>query len=95
MRPGGVVVDSPGFDNAAGVGQVGEPVFVEAFISEFAVEGLDKGVLERLAGINEVQTHALAITAADRVIASRSFSSTLKQSKELEAASFGLIASVG
>ncbi len=36
----------------------------------------------------------VVVTAADRVIASRSFSSTLKQSKELEAASFGLIASL-
>ncbi len=56
-----VVVDPPGFDNSAGVGQVEEPVFVEAFILEFAVEGLDKGVPDRLVGIDEVQAHALAI----------------------------------
>ena len=36
MRSLGVVVDAPSFDDAAGVGEVDEPVFVQAFDAEFS-----------------------------------------------------------
>ena len=36
----GVVLDSPGFDDAAGMGEADEPVFVQALVAELAVEAL-------------------------------------------------------
>ena len=40
-----VVVDPPGFDFLLRVRQVGKPVFVEALVSEAAVETFDESVL--------------------------------------------------
>ena len=40
---------SPSSDGLPGIGQILEPVFVQAIVSEGAVEALDKAVLHRLA----------------------------------------------
>ena len=47
MGPLGVVVDPPGLDDLAGILEIEEPVFVEAFIAEPAVEAFDESVLGR------------------------------------------------
>ena len=38
MRPGGVVVDPPGFDDLNGLLQVGEQVLVQALVAQPSVE---------------------------------------------------------
>ena len=60
MGPAGVVVDPPGLDDLAGIVEIEEPVLVEAFIAEPPVEGFDKGVLGWLAGLDEIEPHAIA-----------------------------------
>ena len=45
-----VVVDPPGFDDASGIIQPIEEVFVEALIAQATIEALDEGVLGGLAG---------------------------------------------
>ena len=47
MRPVGVVLDSPGFDNDLSLEQRGELLEVEQLVADPAVEGLDEGVLPR------------------------------------------------
>lgn len=47
VRAAGVVVDPPGLGDAAGIVDVEEPVLVDAFIAEPAVEGFDEGILGR------------------------------------------------
>lgn len=47
-----VVVAPPCFDDGACFGKVAEEVFVQAFVAKPAVEGLDEGVLHRLARRN-------------------------------------------
>jgi hypothetical protein len=44
MRPAGVVVDPPVFDDAAGSGQAAEQMLVEAIVAEAAVRALDEGL---------------------------------------------------
>ena len=45
-----VVFAMPASDDRGGMGEAYEPVLVQAFISEVAVEGLDIGVLVGFAG---------------------------------------------
>ena len=61
MRPDVVVVVSPGIDGLPGIGQILEPVFVQAIVSERTVETLDKRVLHGFAGLNEVQLRSTAL----------------------------------
>lgn len=61
MRARGVVVIPPAPDLVAGVLQGPEPVQVEAFVPEPAVEGLDVGVLDGLAWLDEAQADAGAL----------------------------------
>ena len=61
VRPDGIVVQPPGFDQLFGFFQIAEPVLVQAFVPQPAVEALDVRVLDRLAGLNEVQLHSLAV----------------------------------
>ena len=56
-----VVFTAPRFDQGLGVGQGRKPVFVQAFVAEALVEGLDVGVLVRLAGFNETQGQPLRV----------------------------------
>ena len=53
VRPVGVVLDPPGFDNDLGLEQGGELLDVEQLVADAAVEGLDEGVLPWRAGLDE------------------------------------------
>ena len=61
MRAFCVVVDPPVFDDLARFCDTGEPVLVQAFLSETPIETFDVRVLGRLAGIDEVQLHTVII----------------------------------
>ena len=50
-----VVFSAPGFDHCSRMKQVGEPVLIEAFVAQPAVETLDARILVRLAGLDESQ----------------------------------------
>ena len=55
----GFAVDPPRFDGPLRIGQAGEPMLVEAFVAEGAVEALDERVLGRFARMIEVQHHVM------------------------------------
>ncbi len=55
MRAFGVVVVAPSAYFLAGVAQRAEPVQVQAFVPELAVEALDEGVLNGLARFDEAR----------------------------------------
>ena len=50
-----IVVLPPRLHDLAGIAEAEEPVLVEAFVAQPAVEALAVGVLDRLAGVDEVQ----------------------------------------
>ena len=54
-----IVFLPPGFDEAAGFSQGGEPVLIEAFVAELAVEAFDERILCGFAWGGEVQLHAV------------------------------------
>ena len=56
MRAAHVVVDPPCLDQLASLGQRLEPVQIEAFVTQRAVERLDVRIVGRLAGPGEVET---------------------------------------
>lgn len=58
MRSDFVVFLPPRFDEVAGFGQGGEPVLIEAFVAELAVEAFDERVLRGFTWGGEVQLHA-------------------------------------
>src|SRR6187200_1419654 len=60
MWPAAVVVETPSLDDPAGVGEIKEPVLVEAFIAEPAVEAFNEGILGRLAEVDEVEPDTVA-----------------------------------
>ena len=49
-----VIVLPPGLDQVARFGQPEEKMFIEALVTQFAVEAFDKGILDRLAGLEVV-----------------------------------------
>jgi len=49
---------APSPDFFARVAQLPKPVEAQAFVSELAVESLNKSVLHKLAWLNKPQTHA-------------------------------------
>ena len=51
----------PASDDRGGMGEAYEPVLVQAFISEAAVEGLDIGVLVRFAGFDLFELDTVVI----------------------------------
>ena len=61
MRFPGVEVDTPCFDGPSGVSQAGEPVLDQAFVAKLAVEAFHEGVLNGLAGLDEVQPDVVAV----------------------------------
>ncbi len=61
MGPLGIVVEPPSLDDPTGVIEIEEPVLVEALVAKAAVEGLNEGVLARLAGLDEGQLDAVAM----------------------------------
>ena len=54
VRSDFVVFLPPGFDETASFGQGGEPVLIEAFVAELAIEAFDEGVLRGFAWGGEV-----------------------------------------
>lgn len=56
-----VVIDPPFFDGPSGVGQIGKPVLVQAFIAELSIESFDEGVLDGLARFDEVKPDAVTV----------------------------------
>src|SRR3954469_4192126 len=62
MWPNCIVVDSPLFDQRTGIRQADEPVLVQAFISELAIEALDMPILGRLARRGKVE-HDLLLSS--------------------------------
>lgn len=52
-----IVVLSPCLDDRAGMAQGLEPVRVQAFVPELAIEALDVGALRRLARLDQFQLH--------------------------------------
>jgi len=58
MGPHGVIVAAPFFESGAGLGERGEQRLVQELVPEPAVEALDEGVLDRLAGIDVVPINA-------------------------------------
>jgi hypothetical protein len=50
VRPAGIVVEPPGFNDPPCHRQATEQVLVEALVAEAPVEALDKSVLDRLSG---------------------------------------------
>ena len=61
----GVVIDAPGFDDPASLGEIGEQMFVEAFVAQPTVERFDEAVLSRLAGRDVVPFDALVLLPAE------------------------------
>ena len=61
MGPDLVVVLTPIFYFSPGIVKAHEPVGVEAFAAELAVEGFDEGIIGRLAGAGEVEDDTLLI----------------------------------
>ncbi len=56
-----VVIPTPFGDQLPSVVQAGEPVIVEAFIPESAIEAFDEGVLGGLAGLNQFELDAVPV----------------------------------
>lgn len=52
---------APRFDLSLRVFEIDKRFFVEALVAELAVEALDEAVLLRLAGMDEIQMHAVAV----------------------------------
>lgn len=57
----GVVVNAPGFDQRAGLGDAGKPMLVEALVPKLAVEALDEGVVGGLPRPDEAQLDATGV----------------------------------
>jgi len=56
-----VVIDPPVLDDPFSLGQCGEPVQIQAFLAETAIEAFDVSILGRLAGVDEIELHAVII----------------------------------
>jgi hypothetical protein len=70
VRPGGVVVDPPGFDDLDGLLQGGEQGLIEAFVAQPAVERFDEAVLRRFAGCDVVPFDAVLLLPAEHGVRS-------------------------
>lgn len=68
VRPQGVVVDAPGFDDLDGLLQGGEHTLVETLVAQAAVEALDEAILRRLAGRDVVPGDAVLLLPAQHRI---------------------------
>src|ERR1700757_296080 len=52
-----VVILPPGFDFSPGVTETGEPVGIQTFVAQPAVEAFNVSILCGLAWLNEIQSH--------------------------------------
>ena len=56
-----VVFPPPGLDDHCGMGQVNEPVLIQAFVAEATIERFDVGVLIGFSRLNQKQFHATSM----------------------------------
>jgi hypothetical protein len=61
VRPHGVVVNAPSFDQRGRVSQIQEPVLVQTLVTKLPVEALDERVLDRPARFDELQANAALV----------------------------------
>ncbi len=61
MRPLVIVFFAPETDDLSGMGDVFEPVLVQAFVTQFAVKAFDVAILYGLAGIYEYMVDSFGI----------------------------------
>ena len=66
MRSLRVVINPPRLDDFLSVFQIQNPVLIEAFIAERAVETFDEGVLNRLARLNDAMSGSVAFQRESR-----------------------------
>ena len=62
MRTHAVVVVPPRFDGGLGIREIEKPMLVQALVPEAAVEAFDKGILFRLAWLDEGERGAMLIS---------------------------------
>ena len=62
VRTNCVVMGPPLLDDAPGIGEIQEPVLVQAAVPEAAVEGFHEGILRRLPGLDEVKLDLVFLT---------------------------------
>lgn len=62
MRPDIVVVGAPVTNDAPGVGQVGEPIRIQAFFAKAPIEALSEAVVGRLSRSREVERDVVDIS---------------------------------
>src|ERR1700676_1591774 len=58
MRTLLVVIEPPSLDFPACIAEASEPVRIQTFVAQSAVEAFDVGILRGLARLNELQSHA-------------------------------------
>lgn len=61
MGPHAIVIHAPRFDDCARLGRAEKPVLVETLVAEPTVEGLDVGILIRLAQVDEMQPDVVRV----------------------------------
>lgn len=59
----GVVIDHPFVGGPPSVGQAAEPMLVQPFVPELAVESLDEGILNGLARFSKVQPDTIVTSS--------------------------------
>ena len=69
MRPDTVVVIAPEGQLAAGISQIVEELFVQAFIPQAAIEGLNVVILLRLARIDVMPFDLVVVRTLQNVLA--------------------------
>ena len=61
MRTALIVIDSPLPDHGSCMTQGMEPMFVQAFVPEFPIDALDKGILGRFSGLDQLELNTVLI----------------------------------
>jgi len=70
VRPVGVVVLSPSLDLFAGIVEIEKHLQIQALVPQPSIEAFDEPVLDRLAGTNEIELHAIRVCPVLHVPAS-------------------------
>src|SRR5450432_856900 len=66
-----VVVSTPSLAFCTGLVEADEPICIQTFGAEFAVEGFDEGIVGRFARPAEVERHALHVSPEIEVLADK------------------------